>query len=48
MRRRSVLVSFDVHVLTAHNPRSDTLVTGCRGGVICLWKDGVARRFSGK
>ena len=36
------------YLLTAHNPRSDTLATGCRAGVICLWKDGVARRFSGK
>lgn len=31
----------------AYDMESDTLATGCRGGVVCIWKGGVARRFSG-
>jgi len=31
----------------AYDIESDTLATGCRDGLICTWKDGIARRYSG-
>ena len=37
---------YDNACVTTDN--SDTLATGCRDGLICTWKDGIARRYSGK
>lgn len=31
----------------AYDIESDTLATGCREGLVCTWKDGIARRYSG-